>query len=196
MVPNGCVGAGIWTSPTVDPRDGSIYVTHRDTKHVPPARRLDGAVDREAQSQRPGVSCRSGPCPLSEQVFGDEDFGGTPTLFTATINGVPRARVGALNKDGLFFAGDRNNVAVGPVWQSSVADPKRQPALDRLGQLGREVHLRWRRRRDDHGASCYGNISALDQATGAFVWRSCQTSFMTVGLTEVSGDTHRGCGCG
>ena len=27
MVPDGCIGGGIWTSPTVDPSDGSIYVT-------------------------------------------------------------------------------------------------------------------------------------------------------------------------
>ena len=27
MVPNGCVGGGIWSSPTIDPSDGSIYVT-------------------------------------------------------------------------------------------------------------------------------------------------------------------------
>jgi len=133
--------------------------------------------------------------PTSEQQAGDADFGGTPTVFTATINGVPRVLVGALNKDGLFFAWDRNNLAAGPVWQSTVADPSGSPrsivsaAWDGtylyVGAGGATIN----------GTSCYGNISALDPATGAFVWRSCQ-DFMTAGITEVPGMLLEGTGAG
>jgi hypothetical protein len=186
LVPDGCVGAGVWTSPAVDPSDGSVYVTtgtpnacHQPGPALAPSIVKLSATDLSILS--------SWTVPASEQVFGDEDFGGTPTLFTATIGGVPRAMVGALNKDGLFFAWDRTNLAAGPVWQSTIADPSGSPrsivsaswdgTYLYVGGGGATIN----------GASCYGNISALDPNTGAFVWRSCQTSFMTAGLTEVPG---------
>ena len=46
-----------------------------------------------------------------------------------------------------------------------------------------------------NGASCYGNLSALDPATGAFIWRSCQ-DFMTGGITEIPGMIIEGVGAG
>ena len=134
--------------------------------------------------------------PESEQVFGDEDFGGTPTLFTANINGVQRALVGALNKNGLYFAWDRNNIAAGPVWQSTIADPSGSPrSIVTASWDGRYLYVGGGGA-TINGASCYGNISALDPSTGAFVWRSCQTSFMTAGLTEVPGLLIEGVGAG
>jgi polyvinyl alcohol dehydrogenase (cytochrome) len=195
MVPDTCVGAGIWTSPAVDPSDGSIYVTTGTPNacHVP-GDNLAPAIVKLRASDLTILS--SWTVPVSEQQFGDMDFGGTPTLFTATINGAPRALVGALNKDGLYFAWDRGNLAAGPVWQSTIADPSGSPrsivsaAFDGkylyVGGGGANIN----------GTSCYGNISALDPASGAFVWRSCQTSFMTAGITEVPGMIIEGVGAG
>ena len=195
MVPDGCIGAGIWTSPTVDPSDGSIYVTTGTPNSCPnPGQNLAPAIVKLRASDLTILS--SWTVPMSQQQFGDMDFGGTPTLFTATINGVPRPLVGALNKDGLFFAWDRSNLAAGPVWQSTIADPSGSPrsivsaswdgTYLYVGGGGAIIN----------GTSCYGNISALDPATGAFVWRSCQTSFMTAGLTEVPGLLIEGVGAG
>ena len=134
--------------------------------------------------------------PASEQVFGDEDFGGTPTLFTATINGVPRVLVGALNKDGLFFAWDRNNLAAGPGVAVDDRRSERQPALDRRRRVGTaRTSTSAAAARRSTAQSCYGNISALDPATGAFVWRSCM-DFMTAGITEVPGMLIEGVGAG
>jgi hypothetical protein len=38
-----------------------------------------------------------------------------------------------------------------------------------------------------NGNSCYENISALDPATGAFIWRDCVPGSMTSGITVVPG---------
>ena len=134
--------------------------------------------------------------PQSEQVFGDPDFGATPTLFTAIINGVPRSLVGALNKDGLFFAWDRTNLAAGPVWQTTIADPSGSPlSIVSASWDGTYLYVGGGNT-IINGASCYENISALDPATGAFVWRSCQTSFMTAGITVVPGVLIEGDGAG
>ncbi len=195
MTPDGCIGAGIWTSPTVDPSDGSIYVTTGTPNACKNAGlNMAPAIVKLRASDLAILSYWN--VPVSEQQFGDEDFGGTPTLFTATINGVQRPLVGALNKDGLFFAWDRSNLAAGPVWQSTIADPSGSPrsilsaAWDGkylyVGGGGTIIN----------GASCYGNLSALDPASGAFVWRSCQQGFMTAGITVVPGLLIEGVGAG
>jgi polyvinyl alcohol dehydrogenase (cytochrome) len=195
MVPDGCVGAGIWTSPAVDPSDGSVYVTTGTPNSCHnPGQNLAPAIVKLRASDLTILS--SWTVPMSLQQFGDMDFGGTPTLFTATINGVPRALVGALNKDGLFFAWDRNDLAAGPVWQSSIADPSGSPrSIVSASWDGKYLYVGGGGA-IINGQSCYGNISALDPATGAFVWRSCQTSFMTAGLTEVPGLLIEGVGAG
>jgi polyvinyl alcohol dehydrogenase (cytochrome) len=195
FVPDGCVGAGIWTSPTVDPSDGSIYVTTGTPNGcAKPGLNLAPAIVKLRASDLSILS--SWIVPTSEQQSGDADFGGTPTLFTATINGVPRALVGALNKDGLFFAWDRSNLAAGPVWQSTIADPSGSPrSIVSASWDGKYLYVGGGSA-IINGASCYGNIDALDPATGAFIWRSCQTSFMTAGLTEVPGLLIEGVGAG
>jgi polyvinyl alcohol dehydrogenase (cytochrome) len=195
MTPNGCIGAGIWTSPTVDPSDGSIYVTTGTPNACHnPGDNLAPAIVKLRASDLTILS--SWTVPASEQVFGDEDFGGTPTLFTATIGGVRRPLVGALNKDGLFFAWDRSNLAAGPVWQSTIADPSGSPrSIVSASWDGKYLYVGGGGA-IINGVSCYGNISALDPSTGAFVWRSCQTSFMTAGLTEVPGLLIEGVGAG
>jgi hypothetical protein len=194
MTPNGCIGAGIWTSPTIDPSDGSVYVTTGTPNACATPGEMAPAIVKLRASDLALLS--SWTVPTSEQQFGDEDFGGTPTLFTATINGVPRALVGALNKDGLFFAWDRNNVAAGPVWQSTIADPSGSPrSIVSASWDGKYVYVGGGGA-IINGTSCYGNISALDPDTGAFVWRSCQTSFMTAALTEVPGLLIEGVGAG
>ncbi len=194
LVPNGCVGAGVWTSPTVDPSDGSIYVTTGTPAGCAnPGLNLAPAIVKLRASDLSILS--SWTVPTSEQTFGDEDFGGTPTLFTATINGVQRQLVGALNKDGLFFAWDRSNLAAGPVWQSTTADPSGSPrSIVSAAYDGKYLYVGGGSA-IINGASCYGNISAMDPATGAFIWRSCQ-DFMTAGITEIPGMIIEGVGAG
>ena len=194
MVPNGCIGAGIWTSPTVDPSDGSIYVTTgTPASCANPGQNLAPAIVKLRASDLTILS--SWTVPTSEQTFGDEDFGGTPTLFTATINGVQRQLVGAINKDGLFFAWDRSDLAAGPVWQSTTADPSGSPrSILSAAWDGKYLYVGGGSA-IINGAGCYGNLSALDPATGAFVWRSCQ-DFMTGGITEIPGMIIEGVGAG
>jgi outer membrane protein assembly factor BamB len=125
--------------------------------------------------------------PKSAQQFGDADFGATPTLFTATINGVARSLVGALNKNGIFYAWDRSNLAAGPVWQSTVADPSGSPrSIASAAWDGTRLYV-GAGGTTLNGTSCYGNLSALDPATGAFVWRTCVPGFMSAGITVVPG---------
>ncbi|HEY2599660.1 MAG TPA: PQQ-binding-like beta-propeller repeat protein, partial [Candidatus Dormibacteraeota bacterium] len=127
--------------------------------------------------------------PVSSQGAGDPDFGGTPTLFTATINGQTRSLVGAVDKDAIFYAWDRTNVAAGPVWQSTVATASGDPAVGSIVSAswdGTNLYVAGGNT-TINGAGCQGNIDALNPSTGAFVWRSCQSSEFFGGITVVPG---------
>ncbi len=184
MVPNGCIGGGIWSSPAIDASDGSIYVTTGTPNGCNIPGELAPSIVKLRASDLTILSSWTVP---QSQLYSDPDFGTTPTLFTAIINGVPRPLVGALNKNGLFYAWDRTNVAAGPVWETRIANPAGGPlsivsaAWDgsRLYVGGGNTII--------NGASCYENISALDPATGAFIWRNCVPGSMTAGITVVPG---------
>jgi polyvinyl alcohol dehydrogenase (cytochrome) len=185
MAPNGCVGGGIWSSPAVDPSDGSIYVTTGTPTACSTPGEMAPAIVKLRASDLTLLS--SWTVPRSAQQYGDADFGATPTLFTATINGVARSLIGAMNKNGIFYAWDRSNLAAGPVWQSTVADPSGSPrSIASAAWDGTRLYVA-AGGTTLNGTSCYGNISALDPATGALLWRTCVAGFMSAGVTVVPG---------
>jgi polyvinyl alcohol dehydrogenase (cytochrome) len=127
--------------------------------------------------------------PVSSQSAGDADFGGTPTLFTATIGGTLHKLVGAVNKDAIFYAWDRNNIAGPPVWQTTVATASGSPASGSIISAawdGSKLYVGGGNS-TVNGASCSGNIGALNPATGAFLWRTCVGSHMLGAITVVPG---------
>ncbi|MGO9880317.1 MAG: IPT/TIG domain-containing protein [Acidimicrobiales bacterium] len=184
MAPNGCIGGGIWSSPAIDTSDGSIYVTTGTPNGCEVPGELSPAIIKLRASDLTILSSWTVP---QSQIYDDPDFGSTPTLFTAVINGVPTELVGAINKNGIFYAWDRNDLAAGPVWQTRIADPAGGPLSivsatwdgTRLYVGGGNALI--------NGASCYENISALNPATGDFIWRACVQGSMTSGITEVPG---------
>ena len=184
MEQSGCTGGGIWSSPAVDPSDGSIYVTTGTPTGCTPNEMAPAIVKLRASDL---TVLSSWTVPQSAQQFGDADFGATPTLFTATINGVARNLIGALNKNGIFYAWDRTNLAAGPVWQSTVADPSGSPrSIASAAWDGKYLYVA-AGGVTLNGTSYYGNISALDPTTGAFVWRTGVLGFESAGITLVPG---------
>ena len=184
MEKSGCTGGGIWSSPLVDPSDGSIYVTTGTPTGCTPNEMAPAIVKLRASDL---TVLSSWTVPKSAQQYGDADFGATPTLFTATINGVSRSLIGALNKNGIFYAWDRSNLAAGPVWQSTVADPSGSPrSIASAAWDGTRLYV-GAGGTTLNGTTYFGNISALDPATGAFLWRTGITGFMSAGITVVPG---------
>jgi len=185
-VPSNCPGGGVWGSPTVDTADSSIYIvtgnpTCNNSVNLAPAIIKLNASDLSLVS--------SWTVPTSAQSAGDADFGSTPVLFTATINGKARSLVGAVNKNAIFYAWDRTNLASGPVWQSTIATASGSPATGSIVSAawdGSQLYVGGGNT-TINGTSCTGSIDALNPATGAFVWRSCQSSHMYAGITVVPG---------
>ena len=109
--------------------------------------------------------------PLSQQVK-DSDFGGSPTLFTATIGGTPTGMVGACNKNGTYYALQRGNLAAGPVWQMQVgAGASGGPQCD-AAAIWDGTHLFIGGNQTTIGGVAYnGSISMVDPATGTPIWQ-------------------------
>ena len=170
VVPSGCTGGTVWGTPTVDPTTGEVYVATGNDSYQ--CRR----PEPYAQSL---VALTPNLTPISHwripqsQATGDSDFGTTPTLFTAKIDGVTRQLVGAVNKNGIYYAFRRGNLGAGPVWESPRVDAKQEDvspsAWDgkRLYVAGSETTIGSR--------SCVGSLRALDPATGHFLWEDCFT---------------------
>jgi hypothetical protein len=53
---------------------------------------------------------------VPNQAPKDFDFGGSPTLFTGTVNGVATPMIGDCSKNGTFYALQSQNLSAGPVW--------------------------------------------------------------------------------
>ncbi|HEX8036484.1 MAG TPA: PQQ-binding-like beta-propeller repeat protein, partial [Ktedonobacterales bacterium] len=113
VVPNGQVGGGIWTSPALDTATNTIYVTtgtenNTSQLYAQALLALDGTTLTLKDSWK---------LPESLAVT-DSDFGTTPILFSDAAGD---QLVGAINKNGMFYAFKRNNLAGGPFWQQQVA---------------------------------------------------------------------------
>ena len=108
----------------------------------------------------------------------DFDFGGSPTLFQASVDGRQTDLVGACNKDGYFYALRRWAVSGGPLWwfeAGAVAGPDQsglacfasaiwRPSSGQLIVVGRKTVI--------DGARFRGSVRSLDPATGGVVWQT------------------------
>jgi outer membrane protein assembly factor BamB len=114
-VPAGVVGGSVWSTPAINTAGTRIFVTTGNGDPTAGAAQGDSvsivALDATTLAKKDIWTIPSsdhGP---------DSDFGGSPTLFTAMLNGTPTAMVGALNKNGYYYAWKQSNLAAGPVWK-------------------------------------------------------------------------------
>ena len=173
-VPNGCIGAGVWGSPTVDEAHGTVYFATGNPGSCSSAEPYAEAVI-EVRASDLGL-LGFWQIPVSQQIF-DGDFGSTPTLFTRTHRGTEQTMLGLANKNGLYYALQADNLAAGPQWRTRVAVRGDCPNCGQ-GSIapsawdgkslyigGTAVKIR--------GVSCAGSITALDPSSGATVWQRC-----------------------
>jgi hypothetical protein len=109
--PPNTVGAGIWSSPATDGQ--SVYIT---TGNGDP-----DSLGISLIQLSPSLSQQSIWAVPPAQLGEDDDFGGSPGLWTAFIGGVRTAMVGACNKNGTFYAFKTSAISAGPVWQRTIS---------------------------------------------------------------------------
>lgn len=188
VVPSGCSGGGVWGSPTIDESGGWVYFATGNPGSCSVAEPYAEAVIKVSASD---VSSIADHWQVRGSDHADLDFGSTPTLFSATISGVSHLMVGVGNKDGVYYAFDRNAISHGPLWRTNVAHGGACPQCGSgtispsawdgshlyVGAGGTTIN----------GITCPGSLSALDPATGAFVWRHCMQSGPVLGAVSASG---------
>jgi outer membrane protein assembly factor BamB len=169
-VPAGCLGAGVWGSPTIDASDGSVYFVTGNSGSCSTREVYASAIVKLSATDLTYLS--SWRVPPTRR-----DFGSTPTLFQATINGVMHQLVGVANKNGIYYAFDRGAISNGPVWQATIAVSGGCPecgqgSISPSSWDGTALYVA-----GGHttigGNSCLGSLRALNPADGTFLWEDC-----------------------
>lgn len=187
-VPAGCVGGGIWSSPSYDASDDSIYFTGGTAGGCKKDVVSIGIVKLRA-SDLSFVS--SWQIPLDQRLTHDADFAGTPTLFTATINGVQKNLVGAEDKNGVFYAFNRASLSSGPVWSVTIATAGPCPQCGNASISsaiwdGSNLYVA-SSSTTINGVACGGSVRSLDPANGNFIWQTCLKKTIMGPISEIPG---------
>jgi outer membrane protein assembly factor BamB len=193
VVPNGCVGGGIWDTPSIDPVTNILYVSTGTHSSCSQAGNLAMGLLALRTTDLSLVS--SWLLPLA-QGPGDSDFGSTPTLFPATIGGTVHQMVGLVNKNGVYYALDRANLSAGPLWHFQVS-------LGIAGGGGNNFSSSgWDGSRlyvagggtTINGTRCSGSLRALNPATGTPIWGVCLGADVNSSIMVVPGLVALGAG--
>ena len=170
-VPDGCVGGSIWSTPAIDETTGIVYITTGNNNyHDNPCLTTEIYAQSMIALNASDLSyVGSWQVPKSEYK-GDSDFGASPTLFSATIGGTTHQMVGAVNKNGTFYAFDRTSLASGPLWRAKISSTPHN--ISAAAWDGTTLYVAGQNT-TINGQSCKGSLRALDPATGNFLWESC-----------------------
>lgn len=188
VVPNGCLGGSVWGAPAIDTASHTVFFATGNPGFCAVRERFAEAVVKLRTSDLSYIN--------SWQVRGPEnadlDFGSTPTLYQATIGGVSHAMLGITNKDGMYYALDRNNLGHGPLWSANIAVAGSCPecgdgSISSSAWDGTALYVGGGHT-TINGVACVGSIRALNPATGAVLWQNCTTSgFVLAAITAVHG---------
>jgi outer membrane protein assembly factor BamB len=116
-LPAGEYGGSIWSSAALASNGTIIATTANGKVHNGSQPRYDQSiVDLNPDT----LALESAwQVPKSQQVV-DGDFGASPTMFTATLDGVSTPMVGECNKNGIYYAFQQDDIGAGPVWRHRV----------------------------------------------------------------------------
>jgi hypothetical protein len=112
--------------------------------------------------------------PAAQQIP-DGDFGASPTMFTATINGVSTPMIGICNKNGNYYAFPQNDLAGGPAWQAPISAPYNGGSAECAAAAiwdGSKLIEAGGNSITINGTTYMGSVQALDPATGTPLWQT------------------------
>src|SRR5215469_2808712 len=170
-IPGGQAGGSVWSTPAESTLgDGSIFATTGNaggTTQPPNADsivRLSG-TDLSLQD--------SWEIPAAQRVP-DGDFGGSPTVFNADLNGTATPMVGACNKNGIYYAFSQSDLHDGPVWQQRIGAAANNTGLCTAAAIWDGTNLIEAGGSSTviNGTTYQGSVQSLDPATGTPIWQT------------------------
>jgi uncharacterized repeat protein (TIGR01451 family) len=163
-VPEGSVGGSIWSSPAITADGSTVFVTTGNGDETAGADQGDSISIVKLDAN---TLAKEDIWTAPVAVPNDSDFGGSPTLFSANLNGVSTPMVGALNKKGgYYYAMKQSNLAAGPVWAGKIGHFN-----DVAAAIWDGTHLFTTGGGTKIGGIQYpGSVRELNPATGAAVW--------------------------
>jgi outer membrane protein assembly factor BamB len=183
FVPDGFVGGGTWTEPAYDATDGRIYVSTA-TQNAP------GEIFAQALAAIDPTTTQivdNWTLPAAEAIQ-DSDFGTSPTLYT-TAAGEPM--LASINKNGIDYALDRDDLAAGPVWRQYIALGGECPTCDdgsvSSQAVGGGALFAAGGRGAIAGGVSAGTVRALNPASGAYLWQRAVAGDVIGALTYDNG---------
>lgn len=184
LAPSVCYGDGVWGSPTIDSATGVIYFATGNGCATDPN---SSAIEAISSGDLTLVDRWQVP---QAQLGDDSDFGSTPTLFTATINGVTRSMIGVPNKNGYYYALDRTNLSGGPIWSDIIAVGGDCPdcgngSISPSAWDGATLYIAGGNTTIG-GAAYTGSVRAVNPATGAYLWEQGFTTGPVLGAVDTS----------
>lgn len=186
VVPNGCTGGSIWVTPSIDTATNMLYIS---TGNEGTCSTFESLADGVLKIHVPDLALvDSWRVPTSQEIL-DDDFGGTPTLFTATIGGIQRAMVGLVNKNGIYYAFDRNALSAGPLWSVRVASPPGNGVGDSVSSSAWDGKTLYEAGSSAtiNGQTCAGHLRAISPVDGTFLWQDCLSQDVLGVVTAVPG---------
>jgi polyvinyl alcohol dehydrogenase (cytochrome) len=162
--PSGQPGATVWSSQASD--GTSVWATTGDPKT---ASIFDAySIVRLSWS----TLAKLDEFTVSAPATADLDFGSSPTLFTANLNGVTTNMVGACNKNGIYYAWKQASLAT-PVWQRQLGAVAAGDGgcITSAAYDGPNAKLFVAANQTTvSGKAVPGSVRALNPATGAVIW--------------------------
>ena len=160
--PAGTTGSSIWSSAASGGK--SVFIT---TGNGP-----SGSLGVSIIKLSPSLSQKSIWTVPAAKHGADSDFGASPVIWKTTINGTATKLVGACNKNGSFYALRTSNLAAGPVWSDSIANPDPPGPGQCVAAAvsdGSSLYLA-SNGTTINGTAYQGSVRRVNPATGAVVW--------------------------
>lgn len=182
VVPTGCVGASVWTAPTINESTGILYFSTSEKATCSQTETMATSLIALNAANLSFVG--SWQIPKKEQIA-DGDFGASPMLFQATIKGVVHQMVGLPNKSGIYYAFDQSNISAGPLWKVRLATSP-GPSSASSAWDGQYIYIA-AGPITPNSTTCPGTLWALNPADGSTVWQDCLSFDARGGIVVVPG---------
>ncbi len=183
LVPKGQTGAPVWSSAAVDASTNTIYVTTGNKG----SQQLDKQPNAEAilALNADTLAVKDRWQIPEDQHVGDGDFGATPVLFD--VNG--KHYVGALNKNGIYYVLNRDDLSAGPVWEQVMSGNSEKVLGDNISPscYNNGVIYAGSAGGIKNGQPYGGSVAAFDAGTGHILWSFDTDGAMVSPVTCTSG---------